>query len=108
MKIADNQAPALLRRVDKLLRWLGGVVLISSAVAAVYTTLRLSNDEPVTYKDDVQHFKYGSTGGERGRKQQFGIGIPYWIWISLPEIFPQFLPDGEPGKGYASFGGLRG
>ena len=40
---------------------------------------------------------------------QFGFGIPYWIWVALPELFPEHLPDGQPGRGYASFGhDLRG
>ncbi|MGH7506573.1 MAG: hypothetical protein ACRELX_13015, partial [Longimicrobiales bacterium] len=50
------------------------------------------------------HFKYGSTGGERGWGKQFGFGVPYWIWITLPELFPEYLPDGQTGRGYAAFG----
>src|SRR5690606_5717055 len=30
--------------------------------------------------------------------------IPYWIWIALPELFPDLLPDGQPGRGYQAFG----
>jgi mono/diheme cytochrome c family protein len=41
------------------------------------------------------HFLYGSIGTE-------GIeGIPYWIWLVLPKVFPEYLP--APG-GYASLG----
>jgi hypothetical protein len=31
------------------------------------------------------HFKYGSTGGERE------AGIPYWLWKTLPEMFAEYL-----------------
>ena len=31
---------------------------------------------------------------------QLGFGVPYWIWIALPELFPEYLPDKKPGQGY--------
>lgn len=95
--------------VDILLaqRWLaalGILALLLILVAGIYAIVRLTDDRPVTFEDVEAHFKYGSTGGERGWKQQFGFGIPYWIWVALPELFPQYLPDGTPGRGYASLG----
>ncbi len=57
-----------------------------------------------SYRNDDDHFKYGSLGGERGYKGQVGFGLPYWIWVALPELFPEYLPDGKPGQGYSSFG----
>lgn len=56
------------------------------------------------YREEDDHFKYGSLGGERGYKGQIGFGLPYWIWVALPELFPEYLPDKQPGRGYASFG----
>jgi RoxA-like, cytochrome c-like len=47
------------------------------------------------FASQEMRFKYGSLGGEQDR------GIPYWIWIVLPRIFPEYLPG--PG-GYGSFG----
>ena len=67
-------------------------------VAGLYLAWRLTRDEPVDYADDAAHFKYGSTGGDRL------TGIPYWLWVALPEVFPEYLPDKKPGHGYASFG----
>ena len=55
-------------------------------IAAVYLGFRFQRDDPVTYADPVEHFKYGSTGGERES------GIPYWIWKVLPKMFPEYLP----------------
>ena len=43
----------------------------------------------------TEYFKYGSIGTEPA------TGIPYWIWLVLPEIFPDYLP--KPG-GYTSLG----
>ena len=41
------------------------------------------------------YFKYGSTGNEQN------VGIPYWIWRVLPDLFPEYIP----GTGnYAEFG----
>ena len=89
------------------LTWIGGaavVVLAFVAIAAVYTLNRLTDDTPVAYSKVEDHFKYGSTGGERGWKRQFGFGVPYWIWVAMPELFPDLLPDKTPGRGYSSFG----
>jgi hypothetical protein len=73
-------------------------VLAVLAVLVVYLAVRFTRDRPIEYADDVLHFKYGSTGGERR------TGIPYWLWVALPELFPEYLPDKTPGRGYSSFG----
>jgi len=88
----------------RLPMWIGAAVVVIAAIAAVYVLLRLTDDRPVTYDKVEDHFKYGSTGGERGWKRQFGFGVPYWIWVAMPELFPDLLPDKTPGRGYASFG----
>ena len=44
---------------------------------------------------DEEHFKYASIGTENQD------GIPYWIWMILPRVFPEKLPG--PG-GYTSLG----
>jgi hypothetical protein len=74
------------------------LVVAGVLVLGVYMALRLTSDQPVEYADDSMHYKYGSTGGERT------MGIPYWFWVALPEIFPEYLPDGKAGQGYKSFG----
>ena len=55
----------------------------------------LFREVPVYYESQVDHFKYGSIGAENEE------GVPYWIWMILPRIFPEYLPG--PG-GYASLG----
>lgn len=81
-------------------RWIRVLFLLLSiptvlAIAAgLYLWNRFSGDEPVTYAEIEQHFKYGSTGGERES------GFPYWIFQALPQVCAEHLP----GKGYASLG----
>ena len=94
----------LLRTLRKALQLVGMSTLVLALGVGVYLAARLTDDEAVAYADDVEHFKYGSTGGERGHGYQFGFGIPYWIWIALPELFPDYLPDRQAGRGYQAFG----
>ena len=78
------------------------VVVALVAIGFSYLTWRFTRDDPVTYTDPEEHFKYGSTGGERES------GIPYWIWKVLPKMFPEYLPGKTytPGTEYASLGFL--
>ena len=83
------------------LRWLKialGALFVVVLLAVVALAVRFTRDRPVECSDDVLHFMYGSTGGEKMN------GIPYWFWVALPEIFPEYLPDKKPGRGYSSFG----
>jgi len=48
------------------------------------------------FRDVTDHFKYGSIGSEEAN------GLPYWIFKSLPFLFP----DVFDGKGYEKFGFL--
>ena len=50
---------------------------------------------PPHFASDEEHFLYGSIGTESL------TGVPYWIWLVLPRLFPEYLPG--PG-GYASLG----
>lgn len=70
-----------------------GVPLLIGVVLA----LRFLPDRPVTYADIEDHFKYGSTGGERN------AGFPLWIWKALPVVFADKLPK-NGGAGYEAFG----
>src|SRR5687768_4109980 len=65
--------------------------------AGIYAAVRFLPDRAVTYSNIEEHFKYGSTGGERVS------GFPYWIWRVLPIVFADKLPrTGAPG--YEAFG----
>ena len=101
---ANGWAVVRWRWLGKSLQVVGALTLALVGIGLVYGLNRYYDDEPVTYEDIREHFKYGSTGGERGWKNQFGFGIPYWIWIALPELFSEHLPDGKAGRGYSAFG----
>jgi cytochrome c5 len=66
-------------------------------VIAILLAMRFLPDRPVTYANIEEHFKYGSTGGERN------AGFPYWIWKALPVIFKDRLPP-TGGQDYETFG----
>jgi RoxA-like, cytochrome c-like len=73
-------------------------VMIVLVTAGLYLVERFTRDSPVSYTDETAFFERGSTGGERMD------GIPYWIWIALPKIFPDKMPDHRSDQGYAGFG----
>ena len=78
-------------------RWCVRVALVGAIlflVVALWAVRRFTRDRPVTYASIDDHFKYGSAGGERAS------GIPYSLWMALPEVFPEYLP----GKGLQSLG----
>ena len=73
-----------------------GVLLVLAAVGGWVTYDRFFREEPAPYfASDEDHFLFGSVGTEAEQ------GVPYWIWLVLPRIFPEYLPG--PG-GYASIG----
>ncbi|HEY1910703.1 MAG TPA: hypothetical protein VGG73_07275 [Vicinamibacterales bacterium] len=75
-------------------RFVAGVLLVIAALGGVVVFDRFFREEPAPYfQSDEDHFLYGSVGTE-------AAGVPYWIWLVLPRIFPEYL---EPG-GYASIG----
>jgi mono/diheme cytochrome c family protein len=78
-----------------LLAFVVGVPLLIGIMLA----MRFLPDRPVTYANIEDHFKYGSTGGERN------AGFPLWMWKALPVVFADKLPT-NGGEGYEAFGML--
>lgn len=70
------------------------LTVVLPASLGIWLLGRFGADTPVDYADPVEHFKYGSTGGEHE------MGFPYWIWRALPEVCGHYLP----GPGYQSIG----
>ena len=71
------------------------LVLVMVAIA-VTGWATLSRRASLTYYEaPADHFKYGSVGTEAVE------GIPYWIWVVLPRLFPEKLPGSG---GYTSLG----
>jgi len=88
--------PPLLSR-----RWVR-VLLVATVVlgigGALVTYQQFFREEPAPYfESDEDHFLFGSVGTEAAE------GVPYWVWLVLPRLFPDLLPG--PG-GYAALGVL--
>jgi mono/diheme cytochrome c family protein len=72
------------------------LLLVLAAMASSVIWERLLREVPQPpFADADERFKYGSLGAESS------AGIPYWIFIVLPRMFPEYLPG--PG-GYAALG----
>ncbi len=80
-------------RFEALLAVVVGVPLFAGLMLAQ----RFLPDRPVTYANIEDHFKYGSTGGERN------AGFPLFIWKALPVVFKDKLPQ-NGADGYEAFG----
>ena len=84
------------RRWRRRFLWLLALIIGIPVVLGSMAAARFLPDRPVVYDAIEDHFKYGSTGGERES------GFPYWIWQAMPQVCSHHLP----GKGYASLGFL--
>jgi hypothetical protein len=79
----------------KFWRRLISAVCLAVLIMGVWLAARLGSDRAVAYESIEDHFKYGSTGGERGS------GIPYSIFKLLPRVFSDHI---RGPAGYDSFG----
>lgn len=91
-----NPAVASPSRWKRRFQALVAIAVVLPATLVLWLVGRFGADTPVDYPGPVEHFKYGSTGGEHE------MGFPYWIWRALPEVCGHYLP----GPGYASLGML--
>jgi hypothetical protein len=85
-------------RLSRTWRIVLGVGVALAVVAGFTLYQRLLREQPAPFfESDEDHFLFGSIGTEAEQ------GMPYWIWLVLPRVFPEYLPG--PG-GYASLGML--
>jgi cytochrome c2 len=70
------------------------LVLLVGSVGYV-AWYNLFREVPLSYESPEDQFKYGSMGAENAE------GIPYWIWLVLPRLFPEKLPRAG---GYTALG----
>ncbi len=76
-------------------------VLITTGIVLLFTLYLLIRFLPDNVEHQIteeDHFKYGTTGGERL------AGIPVGIWNALPGLCKMHLPDGDFPNGYDVFG----
>src|SRR5262249_18592909 len=71
------------------------VLLVLGAVVGYGAWALLIRQVPQSFESAEEGFKYGSIGTEDDN------GLPYWVWVVLPRVFPEHLPG--PG-GYTSLG----
>jgi Cytochrome c len=79
-------------------RNLGIVALLLLVVVAIVVWSNFWHEVPQPAwisADERDRFIYGSIGTERD------AGIPYWVWLTLPRIFPEYMPGNG---GYVSVG----
>jgi hypothetical protein len=82
-------------RVARILLTVLIPLLLVAGVVAFGAWYYLFREVPDAFASDEEHFKYGSMGTEDRD------GIPYWIWLVLPRVFPEKLPGTG---GYTSLG----
>ena len=92
--MAEVKVMSPVQRILNRIGWVTVILLVIALFAGAVLFIRFRADTPVAYKDEVEHFKYGSLGSERE------FGVPYWIWRALPELFADKLP----GNGWESLG----
>jgi hypothetical protein len=76
------------------------VLLALVAAVAIPAYAFFQKDEPEVHANIEEQFKYGSIGSEAR------LGVPYYVWAVLPDVFPDLLPD-HPGQGYERFGFIQ-
>ena len=85
----------LKEKLGRIITTLVVILVLLAGIVGYVGWYNLFREVPTYYESTEDHFKYGSIGTEQ---QQ---GVPYWIWLVLPRIFPDKLPG--PG-GYTSLG----
>jgi hypothetical protein len=84
------------KAVRRTSHWFRRFVLLAFLAAGGVCAYYALDDRAPVHSSVEAHFKYGSTGAERA------FGMPYAVWMALPELFPEYLP--ARGGGYASLG----
>jgi len=92
----------VIARLISIIRTLVVIALVLGVLVAVWALIAIRRDQPVTYADIQEHFKYGSIGSEPGVSLLSPIGgtlPPYWVFKALPSVCSEKAPNG-----YATFG----
>src|SRR4051794_27988482 len=84
---------AILPGMQRPLRLAAVVSVVIGFVSVCWWTIAT----PYAQGNIVTEFKYGSIGTEGN------VGVPYWIFKVLPEVFADKLPN-RPGSGWARLG----
>lgn len=72
------------------------VLFVVGAIGGWFTWYKFFRELPEpAWANESERFKYGTIGAEATR------GIPYYIWLVLPRVFPEYVPGAG---GYKAFG----
>lgn len=74
---------------------IAGLSIVGSSIVGPLSNSALASDSNNYYESAEEHYKYASIGTEEAE------GVPYWIWLVLPRLFPEKLSG--PG-GYTALG----
>ncbi|HYH68972.1 MAG TPA: hypothetical protein VD866_30035, partial [Urbifossiella sp.] len=85
------------RRWHRWLRRLLVLVVLLAAGGGLAAYCLVFRQVPQQFESLDDEFKYGSIGTEESD------GIPFWVWLVLPRVFPDLLPKDSTG-GYTAFG----
>ncbi|HEY0006995.1 MAG TPA: c-type cytochrome [Pyrinomonadaceae bacterium] len=83
------------KKTKRLILKLVLILVVIGGVLGFLAWYKLFREVPLHYASIDEQFKYGSIGQENQG------GIPYWIWVVLPRMFPEHLPGAG---GYSSLG----
>jgi hypothetical protein len=75
-------------------------IAVVAGVAVWYSSYRVVPQPAWISADARDKYLYGSTGGG-STGGNHAEGLPYWIWLAMPRMFPEYMPG--PG-GYAALG----
>ncbi len=77
----------ILRCLCRLWKGFSLFALVFVCVAVIYAGFRFLPDHTQSFDTMEDHFKYGSTGGDRV------TGIPYWMWQAMPLVCNDTLKE---------------
>ena len=98
LRIRDVEQPLPATAQAHRARWWRGAgiaAVVLAAAGGVLAWFGFYREVDQRLASMEERFKYGSIGTEAA------AGVPYWIWLTLPRIFPEYLPG--PG-GYNALG----
>jgi hypothetical protein len=84
---------AWLRRHSRIVAGVAMALVLAAGTLAYLSGYR--RVPPPVFESDEDHFLFGSVGAETQ------TGVPYWIWLVLPRIFPEYL---RANGGYPTLG----
>ena len=90
-----NRPMSLSPKIRRVLWVAAALFVLLLALGGLFTWMKFFREEKQVFANEEEQFKYGSLGAEGDR------GIPYYLWLVLPRVFPDLMPG--PG-GYKSFG----